>query len=114
MIETACRAHSRWALPAFPAQKTCAALQRGSSTVRPLLWDALAQRALLARDAANPKAAPIVRRLSDVRRRLSALTVAPLEVGQSEGLQREIERLSKQERELSRQLGQALGRPVRA
>jgi len=76
--------------------------------------NALAQRALLARDAVNPKASPIVRRLSDTRRRLSALTVAPFEVGQGgEGMRREIEHFSKQERELSRQLGQALGRPVR-
>ncbi len=70
--------------------------------------EALAQRALLARDRDDPAAA----RLADVRNRLAALTLASPKPGQEERF-RAIDRLTAQERELSKQLGQNAGRPAR-
>ncbi len=71
--------------------------------------EALAQRALLARDRTDPAAA----RLATVRNQLAALTLAVPKPGQEEDRLREIDRLTAQERELSKQVGQNLGRPAR-
>ena len=71
--------------------------------------EALAQRRLLARDRKDPAAA----RLATVRNQLAALTLAVPKPGQEEDRLREIDRLTAQERELSKQVGQHLGRPAR-
>ena len=71
--------------------------------------EALAQRALLARDRDDPAAA----RLATVRQQLAALTLASPKPGQEAERLQQIDRLTAQERELSKQLGQNLGRPAR-
>ena len=71
--------------------------------------EALAQRALLARDRNDPAAA----RLATVRQELAALTLASPRPGQEADRLRAIDRVTAQERELSRELGQNLGRPAR-
>ncbi len=71
------------------------------------------RRALLARDRGNPAAAPIVAQLTAVRHQLAALTLANPRAGQRVERLQEIDRLVAQERELSRQLGHAAGRPGR-
>ena len=73
---------------------------------------ALAERAVMARLAADPRAAVIVRELSAARQRLAGLALATsMQASQSAGPKREFEELAARERELSRQLGQALNRP---
>jgi tetratricopeptide (TPR) repeat protein/CHAT domain-containing protein len=71
--------------------------------------EALAQRALLARDRDDPAAA----RLAAVRQQLAALTLASPQPGQEQERFRAIDRLTAQERELSKQLGQNASRPAR-
>ena len=75
---------------------------------------ALAERALLARDARNTKAAPLIAELSSVRRQLATRTLAPFDEKKQTERLTEITRLSVREQELSGQLGEAVGRPVRA
>ena len=70
--------------------------------------EALAQRALLARDRDDPAAA----RLAAVRQQLAALTLASPKPGQEQERRQELDRLTAQERELSREVGQHLGRPA--
>ena len=73
---------------------------------------ALAQRAVLARQAADPRVAPIVRDLTEARRRLASLATATvIDSSDSAGPKREFDQLIAHERELSRQLGQALNLP---
>jgi CHAT domain-containing protein/tetratricopeptide (TPR) repeat protein len=75
---------------------------------------ALAQRAVLARDAADPRVAPIVRDLTEARRHLAALALTTaLRSDDSVGPKQKFDELVARERELSRQLGQALNRPHR-
>ena len=71
--------------------------------------EALAQRALLARDRDDPAAA----RLAAVRQQLAALTLASPKPGQEQERRQELDRLTAQERELSKEVGQNLGRPAR-
>ena len=71
--------------------------------------EALAQRALLARDRDDPATA----RLATVRQQLAALTLASPKPGQEQERHQELDRLTAQERELSREVGQNLGRPAR-
>ena len=71
--------------------------------------EALAQRALLARDRDDPAAA----RLATVRQQLAALTLASPKPGQEQERRQELDRLTAQERELSKEVGQNLGRPAR-
>jgi len=71
--------------------------------------EALDQRALLARDRDDPAAA----RLAAVRQQLAALTLASPEPGQEADRLRALDRLTAQERESSKQVGQNLGRPER-
>jgi CHAT domain-containing protein/Tfp pilus assembly protein PilF len=73
----------------------------------------LAERALLSRDAQNSKAAPVVAALTTVRQQLTNLSLAGYDEQKQAERQKEFERLSARERELSRQLGQVAGRPVR-
>ena len=73
----------------------------------------LAERALLSRDANNSQAAPLVAALTTVRRQLTTLVMASYDKEKQAQRQKEIARLNRRERELSRQLGQAVGRPVR-
>ncbi len=74
---------------------------------------ALAQRALLARDAADPAAAALVKELTAVRGRLGRLTNDPPEPGVDAEHRKELGRLVEQERTLSVKLGRATGRPSR-
>jgi CHAT domain-containing protein/tetratricopeptide (TPR) repeat protein len=73
----------------------------------------LAERALLARDARNTKAAPLVAELTSVRRQLTTRALAPYVANKEDERLQELARLSTRERELSAQLGMAVGRPVR-
>jgi CHAT domain-containing protein/Tfp pilus assembly protein PilF len=79
-----------------------------------LSQQALAERALLARDSADPKVADIARELSDVRARLAALTHGGVPPEQEERIRQERAALAEKEERLSKQLGEAAGRPVRA
>jgi CHAT domain-containing protein/tetratricopeptide (TPR) repeat protein len=71
--------------------------------------EALSQRVLLARDREVPAAV----RLATVRQQLAGLTLTAPKPGQEGDRLREIDRLTDQERELSRQLGQAGGQVAR-
>jgi CHAT domain-containing protein len=105
------------ALSLAPGQReVAAAVQRSAGWVlngKATAQEALAQRALLTRDRGNPAAAPIVAQLTSVRQQLAALTLANPRPGQEAERLQQIDRLSTQERALSRQLGQAAGRPAR-
>jgi formylglycine-generating enzyme required for sulfatase activity/tetratricopeptide (TPR) repeat protein len=70
---------------------------------------ALAERALLTREAHDPKRAPVVQQLVDVRRRLAQLSLSAPQLGQTEGRQKQLAELSRQESDLSRQLVEAGG-----
>jgi CHAT domain-containing protein/tetratricopeptide (TPR) repeat protein len=70
---------------------------------------ALAERALLSREARDPKLAPVVRQLTDVRRRLAQLSLAAPRPGQVEERQKQLAELSTRESELARQLVEAGG-----
>jgi CHAT domain-containing protein/tetratricopeptide (TPR) repeat protein len=70
---------------------------------------ALAERALLAREARDSKLAPVVKELTDVRRRLAQLSLAAPRPGQTEARQKQLAELSSQESDLSRQLVEAGG-----
>jgi CHAT domain-containing protein/tetratricopeptide (TPR) repeat protein len=74
---------------------------------------ALAERALLARDSSDPATARLARELSGVRQQLAALSLAASTPGQTGEQRKQVARLSEQEQELSRKLGQAAGRPTR-
>ncbi len=78
-----------------------------------LAQQALADRALLARDGEDPIAAKLVTQLRDVRNHLAALTLATPRSGQENDRKRELTRLDEQERELSKELGQVTGRTRR-
>jgi CHAT domain-containing protein/Tfp pilus assembly protein PilF len=70
---------------------------------------ALAERALLAREARDPKLTSVVRQLTDVRRRLAHLSLAAPRLGQIEERQKRLSDLSAQESQLARQLVEAGG-----
>jgi hypothetical protein len=95
-------------LNATAAEHSAGWVLNGKATAQ----EALAQCALLARDRGN-LAAPIVAQLTAVRQRLAARTLASPTPGPEKRRLEEIEQLSVQERELSRQLDQAAGRPAR-
>ena len=66
----------------------------------------------MARLAADPRAAVIVGELRAARERLAGVALATsMQASQTAGPKREFEELAARERELSRQLGQALNRP---
>ena len=101
---------------ALARREVAATLERSAGWVlngKATAQEALAQRALLARDRGNPAARPIVGQLTSVRQQLAALTLASPRPGRETERLQEIDRLGTQERELSRQLGQAAGRPAR-
>jgi CHAT domain-containing protein/tetratricopeptide (TPR) repeat protein len=70
---------------------------------------ALVERALLAREIQNPKLAPVVRRLTDVRSILAQLSLTAPKSGRAEERRQQLAELSAQESDLSRQLVQAGG-----
>jgi CHAT domain-containing protein len=75
---------------------------------------ALAERAILSRQATDARVAPIIRDLTEARRSLAALTfgsAAQTTADAESG--KKFAQLVERERELSRQLGQALNRPAR-
>jgi len=72
---------------------------------------ALAQRAILGREAADSRAAPIIRDLTEARRSLAALAFAQTTADAESG--KKFEQLVARERELSRQLAQTLKWPER-
>jgi tetratricopeptide (TPR) repeat protein len=74
---------------------------------------ALAERALLARDSGDAAVAALGRQLGEVRSRLAALTLAAPKPGEESGRRRQLERLAQQEQELARRLGQRTGRASR-
>src|SRR5262249_28135360 len=79
-----------------------------------LSQQALAERALLARDSADPKAADVAQQLHAVRAPLAALSHRGGPPEQEDRIRQERATLSEMEQRLSKQLGQAAGRPVRA
>jgi tetratricopeptide (TPR) repeat protein/CHAT domain-containing protein len=70
---------------------------------------ALAERALLGREARDPKLAPVVKQLNDVRQRLAQLSLAAPRPGQAQERQKRLAELSAQESDLARQLVEAGG-----
>jgi CHAT domain-containing protein/tetratricopeptide (TPR) repeat protein len=76
--------------------------------------EALAERALLARDSADPGLRAIARDLLGCRNQLAALTFASPRPGQEAVRQRRLERLAARERVLAKQLTQAAGHSARA
>jgi CHAT domain-containing protein/Tfp pilus assembly protein PilF len=79
-----------------------------------LAQQALAERTLLARDSSDPKVADLARDLRTVRARLAALTHRGTPPGQEDNVRKERALLTAKEERLSKQLGQAAGRTVRA
>lgn len=69
----------------------------------------LAQRPVLARDSQDPRAKDLLKRLLQARDQLAALSLSVPVAGQEEQRKTRWEELTKRERDLSRQLGQALG-----
>jgi CHAT domain-containing protein len=101
---------------ALARRDVAAAVERAAGWVlngKATAQEALAQRALLTRDRGNPTTAPIAVQLTAVRQQLAAQTLASPSPGREKPRLQEIEELSTQERQLSRQLGQAVGRPAR-
>lgn len=92
------------------AERSAAWLLNGKAVAQ----QALAERTLLARDGSDPRCAELARQLGGVRQRLAGLAFAPYRPGQAEGRLQQLARLTEQEQDLSRQLGQAGGRPARA
>jgi CHAT domain-containing protein len=78
-----------------------------------LAQQSLAERALLARTSTDPATKELATGLTDVRRQLAALSLAPAREGMAEERQQAIAQLGEQEQELSKRLGQAVGRIVR-
>jgi CHAT domain-containing protein len=74
---------------------------------------ALAERALLARDSRDPATASLARALTGVRADLAALSSGQFKPEEAANRQARIAALNKQEEEASRKLGQAAGRPTR-
>lgn len=73
----------------------------------------LAERALLARDSANPALAEHIKRLLALRSDLASLSLAVPKPGQETEHRRKLAELSGQEQELTRQVHQATGRPAK-
>jgi CHAT domain-containing protein/tetratricopeptide (TPR) repeat protein len=74
---------------------------------------ALAERYLLARGQNDRALAGTLTELFEVRSRLSALSLRSLEGRNTQAMREQLTDLAKREEELSRRLGQAIGRPVR-
>jgi CHAT domain-containing protein len=70
---------------------------------------ALAERASLGRQVRDPKLAPVVTQLIEVRRRLAQLSLVAPRPGQAEDRQKQLTDLSTRESELARQLVEAGG-----
>jgi CHAT domain-containing protein/tetratricopeptide (TPR) repeat protein len=75
-----------------------------------LVHETLAERGILERDKSDPTRAKLVERLTEVRRRLSALTFGDISSGQLDGRRKEMEKLGSEEQELTKQLFQGGGR----
>jgi CHAT domain-containing protein/Tfp pilus assembly protein PilF len=73
----------------------------------------LAERILLARDRADPALAKTAEELAVVRARLAGLTFADSTPGQGASRLEKLARLGRQEQELAKKLGRAVGRPAR-
>jgi tetratricopeptide (TPR) repeat protein len=71
--------------------------------------EVLAQRTLLATEAADPTLAELVKQLLAIRSRLASLSLTVPKAGKEADHRQQLETLSQQEQELSRQLGQATG-----
>ena len=71
--------------------------------------EVLAQRTLLATEAADPTLAELVKQLLAIRSRLASLSMTVPKAGKEAEHRQQLETLSQQEQELSRQLGQATG-----
>lgn len=72
--------------------------------------EVLAQRALAAADAKDPDTADLAQRAASVRNRLAALGMSLPKSGQEAAYRQQLQSLSREEAELSRQLGAATGR----
>jgi CHAT domain-containing protein/Tfp pilus assembly protein PilF len=79
-----------------------------------LVQRVLAERVLLARDRTEPRLAGLVQKLTECRSRLARLTHALPGPGQEQARLDQLARLTREEQDLSRQLGQAAGRDRRA
>jgi len=115
-LKTTDRRHLRVALSLALEGKTPEAAALSAAWVlngKAIAHQALAERALLARDAKNAKAAPIIAELTSVRRQLTTRALARYDAEKQPERLKEITRLSARERELSGQLGEAVRRPVR-
>jgi CHAT domain-containing protein/tetratricopeptide (TPR) repeat protein len=71
--------------------------------------EVLAARTLLARERSDPKMAPLVDELAEVRQRLASIALATPSKEDAAGLRAQWEDLVQQEEDLSRRLGQATG-----
>ena len=100
---------SRWPWRGATTPRRWAARPAGCSTARRWPRRRWPSAALLARDRDDPAAA----RLATVRQQLAALTLASPKPGQEQERRQELDRLTAQERELSKEVGQNLGRPAR-
>lgn len=115
-LETIDERHRRVALSIALEAKTTGAATLSAAWVlngKAVAHQILAERALLARDVRNAKVPPIAADLTAVRRRLTMLALAPCDKKRQTERQQELARLTQRERELSKQLGQAVGRPMR-
>ncbi len=115
-LKTTDQRHLRLALSLALERKTPAAAAVSAGWVlngKAIAHQTLAERALLARDAKNAKAAPIIAELTSVRRQLTTRALARYDADKQTERSKELTRLSARERELSGQLGEAAGRPVR-
>jgi CHAT domain-containing protein/Tfp pilus assembly protein PilF len=76
--------------------------------------EALSARALLTRDAANPKLAQTVQDLGEVRAQLARLAMSAMKQGQEQARRETFDRLTAEEQKLSRDLAAATGLAVTA
>jgi len=72
--------------------------------------EALAERELIARDLSNPKLAPLVRELQQVRQRLASLSLSSPKAGEAAAHQAKILELGNEEYRLAQALAQENGR----
>jgi CHAT domain-containing protein/Flp pilus assembly protein TadD len=78
-----------------------------------LAQQTLAERALLAKDRANPRAAEVIQQLEAVRTRLAGLTYRSPPPGQEGHFRQERAQLVEKEQTWARQLGELVDRPFR-
>lgn len=74
---------------------------------------ALAERGMQARASTDPAQAKLLEQLNAVRSKLAGLTLSGPEPGKESAHLKELDRLTAEEQDLAKRLGQAMGRPAR-